>query len=118
MVAAEPTPNLLTDRLENLERVSDRFGWDASFGVHRFGVPLGPHACLESLVSPINQVAYVTKEDDARVLVLTNHLYVFAEKILVYVSRPEVRVADGPDAIRVVGVECFCDSGYSHNASS
>ena len=78
--------------------MSNRLGWDAAFGVHRFRVPLGPHACLESLVSPVDQVAYIPEEDDARVLILTNHLYVFAEKLFVYVGCAEVRVV-GPKTL-------------------
>ena len=66
----------------------NRFSRDATLCVHCIHVPLGPHACLESLVAPINQIANVAKEDDASVLVLADLLYVFFKKILVNVSRP------------------------------
>jgi hypothetical protein len=97
--------------------VSDSLRRNATLGVHRVHVPLWPHASLESFVSPVNQITNVTKEDDASVLVLTNHLYVFAQSFFVYVGSAEMSVTDWPDTECLASTKCFGDSGNAHISS-
>jgi hypothetical protein len=97
--------------------VGNGFGWDATFGVHRIHVAFGPHACLKTLVSPINQVAYVAKENNASILVLLDHFNMLTQRLFVYVGSAKMGVTDWPYTVCLSSAKCFGDSGYSHISS-
>ena len=115
VITRKPSPNLISDRIEEFGHMLNGLRDNAALVVHRLNVTLRPHASSKAWVTMRDAIARVPHKDNASVRIISDLPDVSAQGSLIRIDSAKMRVANRVEVhMRGRLREVLADSEQTH----